>query len=461
MRDCKTFFTKKLVLGMEDLVVIIASCYLTNAVLTITDMLLLSMVQRLEPAFVLAVCIGVSFNINDLYTVLYKRFAEILLALFVSLLQAAVVAYVFFTAVMPNPYWGVYLASFAAISFIMMVCLRYVTWLAAKSDQKVRYAFIVGTDEECSRLYGKFKRHPYLGIELRFVSAALHETPDWYQAGLKSDIIFVGAHLATSEKEQILLFANEHGKEMRFIPNVYDVACNQSFLSRVDDIPLLRPKDLFLTAEKRAVKRALDLMLAAVALIGAFPCMMVVAVLVKLTSRGDILYSQTRVGQNGKLFKVYKFRTMTMDAEKQSGPVMAHENDPRITPIGRILRMTRLDELPQIWNVVVGDMSLVGPRPERPVFVEEFNKMIPAYHYRHNVKPGITGFAQIFGKYNTTAADKLVYDLMYIQNCSLKQDVVLILQTIRVLFTKSSTEGYNHGGEEDSLEAFRLKNICL
>jgi lipopolysaccharide/colanic/teichoic acid biosynthesis glycosyltransferase len=121
--------------------------------------------------------------------------------------------------------------------------------------------------------------------------------------------------------------------------------------------------------------------------------------------------------------------------------MLAQENDPRITSLGRFLRAVRLDELPQIWNVLIGDMSIVGPRPERPFFVEQFQKELPEYAYRHNVKPGITGMAQVYGKYNTIPFDKLAYDLMYIQHCNILTDLSIIIQTVRVLFTKSATEG--------------------
>lgn len=450
----------KIALVLGDIVTIFVACYLTEFFLTTTNTPLFAMNQHVQVVLLFFVCIGISFNINDLYTVLYKRFAEILLALVISLVQSAVAVYVIFTVIYGD-LWGEYLSLFTLASFLIMVILRYAAWAVGKRYQSKSRAFVIGTDDECCQMYKKIKKYPHLCLELKFVTENIDTMGDWKKAGLQSDIIFVGARLSPSEKEQILLFANAHGKEIRFIPTIYEIVCNHSLLSRVDDIPLLRPKDLFLTAEKRVVKRGLDIILASIAALLFLPLMIFLAVLVKISSKGDVLYSQVRVGQNEKPFKVYKFRTMTMDAEKTSGPVMAYENDPRITPVGKILRMTRLDELPQIWNVVVGDMSLVGPRPERPVFVEEFNKMMPAYHYRHNVKPGITGFAQIFGKYNTTAADKLVYDLMYIQNCSLKQDLVLILQTIRILFTKSSTEGYNHASEENGLEEFKLKNIHL
>ena len=148
---------------------------------------------------------------------------------------------------------------------------------------------------------------------------------------------------------------------------------------------------------------------------------------------------------------------MRIDAEKYSGPMLAQENDPRITKLGRFLRAVRLDELPQIWNVLVGDMSIVGPRPERPFFVEQYIREMPEYAYRHNVKPGITGLAQVYGKYNTTPFDKLVYDLMYIQRCNILTDLTIIIQTVKVLFTKSATEGTSVNKENVDLSLYDVR----
>ena len=198
---------------------------------------------------------------------------------------------------------------------------------------------------------------------------------------------------------------------------------------------------MLLTAEQRVLKRILDIAVAVTALIILSPVMLITAVMIKLDSKGPVLYSQERVGLYGKTFFVHKFRSMKQDAEAKCGPVLAAEGDPRITKFGRFMRATRLDELPQLFNVLQGEMSIVGPRPERPFFVKQFIAQKPEYDYRHNVKPGITGLAQIAGKYNTSAYDKLIYDLLYIQDVSVKTDLMIMLQTFKVLLTKSSTEG--------------------
>ena len=201
-----------------------------------------------------------------------------------------------------------------------------------------------------------------------------------------------------------------------------------------------------------AVRRAQDILLSSLALVALSPLLLVTYAAIWIDSPGaSPIFTQQRVGRNGKLFKMYKFRTMCPDAEQKlkdlmehnekDGPVFKMKNDPRITRVGKVLRMTSIDELPQLFNVLKGEMSIVGPRPERPFFVKQFIAQKPEYDYRHNVKPGITGLAQIAGKYNTSAYDKLIYDLLYIQDFSVKTDLMIMLQTFKVLLTKSSTEG--------------------
>ena len=169
--------------------------------------------------------------------------------------------------------------------------------------------------------------------------------------------------------------------------------------------------------------------------------MLLAAVAIKLYDRGPVLFKQKRYTINRKEFYVYKFRSMIVDAEKDGIARLASKNDSRITPIGSILRKTRLDELPQLFNVLKGDMSLVGPRPERPEIAVEYEKELPEFAFRLKVKAGLTGYAQIYGKYNTTPYDKLKLDLMYIQNYSFISDIKLLIVTFKIMFMKESTEG--------------------
>ena len=197
---------------------------------------------------------------------------------------------------------------------------------------------------------------------------------------------------------------------------------------------------------ERFLKRPMDFILSTFAIIFFSPILIIVSYFVRIKLGSPILFKQKRPGLNEKIFTMYKFRTMT-DEKDENGQLLP--DNIRLTKFGRMLRSTSLDELPELFNIIKGEMSIVGPRPERPFFVEKFKKEIPEYIYRHNVKPGITGLAQVFGKYNTTPYDKLVYDLMYIQKCNIVNDLVIILQTIRIIVTKSSTEGIVNGKKSD------------
>ncbi len=191
-----------------------------------------------------------------------------------------------------------------------------------------------------------------------------------------------------------------------------------------------------------AAKRAVDVGLAATALVVLSPLLLLVGIAVRLTSPGPALYHQVRVGQNNTPFLVHKFRSMRVNAEAESGAVWAQKQDPRVTPIGSFLRRSRLDEFPQLWNVLVGDMSLVGPRPERPEFVEDLTRQIPFYGQRHVVKPGMTGWAQVRYSYGASVIDameKLQYDLFYIKNMSMSLDVFVLIETIKTVVLRKGT----------------------
>ena len=193
----------------------------------------------------------------------------------------------------------------------------------------------------------------------------------------------------------------------------------------------------------RSTKRLIDVAAAIIGLTLAGPIMLAVAALVKLTSSGPALYMQRRVGQHGRLFMVFKFRSMRQDAEVGTGAVWARKNDDRVTPIGRFLRRTRLDELPQLWNVLTGDMSLVGPRPERPEFVQKLTEQIPFYGQRHVVRPGLTGWAQVrytYGSSTEDAMQKLQYDLYYIKNLSIALDLFIIVSTIKTVIMRKGAQ---------------------
>lgn len=189
------------------------------------------------------------------------------------------------------------------------------------------------------------------------------------------------------------------------------------------------------------LKDVLDRILAVVGLIVFLPLLAIIAVAIKLTSPGPVFFVQKRVGKDGRTFGIIKLRTMVIDAEQATGPIWAQENDPRITPIGRFLRASHFDEVPQLLNVIKGEMSIVGPRPERPVFVEQFKNQIPNYEARHTVKPGITGLAQVYHHYDETVRDvkrKLGYDLLYVKKMCLMVDIAILFLTLRRLTGKGA-----------------------
>lgn len=225
------------------------------------------------------------------------------------------------------------------------------------------------------------------------------------------------------------------------LPKVSDVILKSSEILHIFDSPVLLNRNYGLTAEQEFVKRCFDLVLSLVGVIVAAPFMIVTAVCIKAEDGGPVFYKQKRLTKDGREFEVIKFRSMRVDAEKDGVARLATEGDPRITKVGRVIRACRIDEIPQILNILKGDMSLVGPRPERPEICQEYCREMPEFDYRLRVKAGLTGYAQIYGKYNTKPYDKLKLDLMYIQSYSLLLDLSLVLQTIKIVFMKESTEG--------------------
>ncbi len=213
------------------------------------------------------------------------------------------------------------------------------------------------------------------------------------------------------------------------------------------DTPLLLYRNEGLTFEQRLIKRAMDIIISGLMLIITSPFMLISALAIKLYDGGPVFFRQDRSTIGGRVFKIHKFRSMIVDAEQDGKSHPATEKDPRITPVGRVLRATRLDELPQLIDILKGDMSLVGPRPERVEHTEQYSKEVPEFQYRLKVRGGLTGYAQLYGKYNTTPYDKLQLDLMYIQNYSVLLDLRLLFMTVKIMFMKESVEGFT---EEES-----------
>ncbi len=259
--------------------------------------------------------------------------------------------------------------------------------------------------------------------------------------------------ISVEQRNQILKYCYAHSIRVYLMPKIPDVIMMGAEELHVFDTPLLLTREYSLTMEQRFVKRTVDIVCSALLLIIASPFMLVTAVAIKLYDGGPVMYKQIRCTKGQKQFYIMKFRSMRTDAEKDGVVRLAQKNDDRITPVGRVIRKCRVDELPQLINILKGDMSFIGPRPERPEIIAQYVEVMPEFTYRMKVKAGLAGFAQVYGKYNTSPYDKLKLDLTYIENYSLWLDLKLMLLTLKILFWPDSTEGV----ESEQVTAFKAE----
>ena len=258
------------------------------------------------------------------------------------------------------------------------------------------------------------------------------------------EAVFVSGVSATL-RNGIVKYCVEKNKACYFVPHTGDVIISGAEHIRSFSVPICRARRSKPAPEYLLVKRAMDIVLSLIAILIASPFMAITALAIWGYDRGPVLYKQVRLTKDGKPFEIQKFRSMRQDAEKDGVARLASEHDDRITPIGKLIRAIRFDELPQLFNILRGDMSIVGPRPERPEIAEQYRQELPAFDLRLQVKAGLTGYAQIYGRYNTEPQDKLKMDLMYINHASLAEDIKLIFATVRVLFLRESTSGVAEG----------------
>lgn len=241
-------------------------------------------------------------------------------------------------------------------------------------------------------------------------------------------------------RNELLKFCFSHSIRCYQTPKISDIVIRGAERIHMFDTPLLLSRNTGLTVEQMFFKRLTDIVISLIAIVVTSPIMVLIALCVKCYDRGPVLYRQERLTIGGKPFMIYKFRSMRVDSETK-GAMLAKKNDDRVTPVGRVIRNLHVDELPQLFNILKGDMSVVGPRPERKEILRNYEKSIPEFHYRLKVKAGLTGYAQVYGKYNTTPYDKLKLDLFYIQNYSYWLDIQLMFMTFRILFQKETSEG--------------------
>lgn len=311
-----------------------------------------------------------------------------------------------------------------------------------------RYALIVGTEMLSQNLAGKLRKHPELGIQ---VSGFISENQNGVGNKIREikvlgkysdirklislhgiDIIFIALPFhAHNNLKEVLDCIGDETVSIMVLPDLLEFITLRGSVGEFEGMPLISLRDTPLYGWNIIIKRVLDIVFASLVLFFTSPLMAIIALLIKLTTKGPVLFKQERMGMDGKIFNMLKFRTMPVNAEQETGPVWAKENDPRRTRIGKLLRKTSLDELPQFFNVLRGDMSIVGPRPERPVFIGNFRNTIPKYMLRHKMKAGITGWAQVSGwRGNTSLEKRIECDLYYIENWSLNFDLKIIWLTI-------------------------------
>lgn len=247
--------------------------------------------------------------------------------------------------------------------------------------------------------------------------------------------------ISTAQRDPLLKYCYGRSIRVYLLPKISDVILMGAEELHVFDSPMLLTREYSLSMEQRFLKRTVDIVCSLILLILSSPIMLVTAIAIKLYDRGPVLYKQIRCTVDQREFYIMKFRSMRTDAEKDGVARLAQKNDDRITPIGKFIRKCRIDELPQLINILRGDMSFIGPRPERPEIIAQYMEVMPEFAFRMKVKAGLAGFAQVYGKYNTTPYDKLKLDLTYIENYSLWMDLKLMMLTLKVLFWPDSTEG--------------------
>jgi len=343
-------------------------------------------------------------------------------------------------------------------AFVMFAYLSIWRVFLLRIRQKMMFetrAMLIGTREELKAIGGKIAADKAHKINIVHTVDAKDAALAFDKLGEVNEVILCSG-VPDDFKVKMINECIERKKVVYAIPQLFEISLYRPRTIQFEDMPVFIIDRLGLTREQRFFKRAFDIILSLIGIIISSPVMLISAILIKATSPGPVIFSKERVTEGGRVFKIYKFRTMVKDAEKSTGPVISSLDDPRVTPVGSVLRKLKIDELPQLFNILKGDMSFVGPRPERPVFADRYSSEIPTYKYRNLVKAGLTGYAQVYGKYDTSAEDKLRYDLLYIRSYSLLLDIKLLLNTVFALF-----KGKNNYQRNGGLETARAKRKAV
>lgn len=340
--------------------------------------------------------------------------------------------------------WLAFPRSVVLINFFVSVVLLYgfrvLVFDIYRRYSSTKRVLIVGHEDEVFPAIFNFKSSK----SSRHI--VTHVVLSDYYANVKArlggfDIVYIASQINEAEKLKIYDLLMREEKKLFLNSKFENLVMVNPNIMNFEDESIIETSDFKIRADQGIFKRGLDIIMSLILLIIVSPIMLITAILVKITSPGPVFYSQVRITKGGEEFGILKFRSMSATAEKESGPVIATKNDARVTPVGKFIRAVRIDELPQLLNVLKGEMSIVGPRPERPFFVDQFQEENPHYYLRHNVRAGITGNAQVYGKYASDFNSKLNFDLIYIKQYSLILDFKILLQTIKILFDKVSSSG--------------------
>ena len=390
--------------------------------------------------FILYCFIG---HVYEAFNISTKRISEMIYSQCLAMLASNAIVWIVLWLLMKKcpPVWPMLLvtAGQAVITTIWSVCSHKLYYrIFPARPTAVVYDARQGLDQLISS-YGLDKKYNVL------MTLGIDECLEDLDALLGMETVFLsGIH--SKERNIILKFCMYHDIEVMVIPRVGDVIMSGAKALHMFHLPILQVRRYDATPEYLLIKRIMDLTVSLLGLVILSPVMLAVAIAVKAYDGGPVLYKQVRLTRNGKKFFIHKFRSMRVDAEKDGvARLSTGDKDDRITPVGRVLRKLRLDELPQLFDILSGNLSIVGPRPERPEIAEEYMKELPEFQLRLEAKAGLTGYAQVYGKYNTTPYDKLQMDLMYIAHPSILEDLKIMMATVKILFMADSTEGVEEG----------------
>lgn len=381
-----------------------------------------------------------------------EKLASLIASTGLLCLITIVVSYIFQTFAYIRPVFVI-----SALIQLLLLCLwRRLVWVwSAKRVEPLRILVIGSYEQSHERAEQLIRSHVDLYQVVGLVvddmmclkSRAYERFSVWSKysdlviaiESVKPDCVLFCTDIPRETKTTLILEVMSKGLPVLMIPEIYEIVLSNSHLEQLDGIPVFRLTNS-ISKPDFVLKRLSDVALVILFAIPAFIVLVFAIIALKIESpSAPVFFFQDRIGRRGEKFMLIKLRTMIMDAERFSGPTLASTNDPRITKVGHVIRALRIDEIPQLFNVLKGNMSLIGPRPERPFFVEKFRREIYGYDYRHQVKAGITGLAQVNGRYTTSAEDKLRYDLFYINTQSFIKDLFIMLNTIKIVFMRNKT----------------------